>query len=101
MARGKTTHKLPRGRRATQRVLRAEEEMDPALSGREPDADRNDSPDPMDPTGNEVENGPEVDPSDPNLSAALAETGAQEDRASLGKREEGMMELDDPEEEER
>lgn len=98
MARGKTTHKLPRSRREAQYLLRAEEELDAALSA--PNADRNDIPDPMDPTGNEVENGPQVDPSDPNLSATLAETGAQEDRDSLGMRDEDAMRLEDPEKEE-
>lgn len=51
-----------------------------------------------DPTGNEIENGPQVDPTDPNLSAVMAEAGAQEDQASLGMQEnDGRMQLEDPE----
>ncbi len=51
-----------------------------------------------DPTGNEVENGPQVDPADPNLSAVMAEAGAQEDQASLGMAgDDERMQLDDPE----
>ena len=52
-----------------------------------------------DPTGNEVENGPDVDPNDPNLSATFAEAGAEERKASLGMRDEEKF-LDDPEAEE-
>ena len=55
---------------------------------------------PIDHAGNEVENGPAVDPDDPNLSEVMTEAGAQEDRASLGMRGEDEMMLDDPEEEE-
>lgn len=53
-----------------------------------------------DPTGNETENGPQVDPADPNLSAVMAEAGAQEDQASLGMgddAEDDRMRLEDPE----
>ncbi len=51
-----------------------------------------------DPT-HEIENGPQVDPADPNLSAVMAEAGAQEDQASLGMRDDddGRMRLEDPE----
>lgn len=51
-----------------------------------------------DPTGNEIENGPQVAPADPNLSAVMAEAGAQEDQASLGMPEDDdRLQLDDPE----
>jgi hypothetical protein len=49
-----------------------------------------------DPTGNEVENGPEVDPNDPNLSATLAEAGAEERKDALGMTDIEPF-LDDPE----
>lgn len=49
-----------------------------------------------DPTGNEVENGPEVDPNDPNLSATLAEAGAEERKDDLGMTDIEDF-LDDPE----
>jgi hypothetical protein len=52
----------------------------------------------IDPTGNEVENGPEVDPSDPNLSAALVDADGGDMNEALGLRGEDTMELDDPEE---
>lgn len=52
-----------------------------------------------DPTGNEVENGPEVDPNDPNLSATLAEAGAEERKDALGMTDIEDF-LDDPEAEE-
>jgi hypothetical protein len=49
-----------------------------------------------DPAGNEVENGPEVDPNDPNLSATLAEAGAEERKDALGMTDIEPF-LDDPE----
>jgi hypothetical protein len=53
-----------------------------------------------DPTGNEVENGPEVDPNDPNLSATFAEAGAEERQDSIGMLDAEEFALDDPEAEE-
>lgn len=49
-----------------------------------------------DPTGNEVENGPDVDPNDPNLSATLAEAGAEERKDEMGMTDIEEF-LDDPE----
>jgi hypothetical protein len=49
-----------------------------------------------DPTGNEVENGPDVDPNDPNLSATFAEAGAEDRKQAMGMRDTEPF-LDDPE----
>ena len=50
-----------------------------------------------DPTGNEVENGPDVDPNDPNLSATFAEAGAEDRKETMGMLDEEEEFLDDPE----
>src|SRR6187402_3244919 len=63
-------------------------------------ADRRNKRQPIDHAGNEVENGPEIDPDDPNLSEIMTEAGAQEDRGIFGMRDEDEMVLGDPEEEE-
>src|SRR5215217_3671052 len=62
------------------------------LSGRAQWANANET---GDPTGNEVENGPDVDPNDPNLSATLAEAGAEERKNELGMTDIEPF-LDDP-----
>jgi hypothetical protein len=49
-----------------------------------------------DPAGNETENGPDVDPNDPNLSAALTEAGAEDRKDELGMTDIEEF-LDDPE----
>jgi hypothetical protein len=48
-------------------------------------------------SGNEVENGPDVDPDDPNLSATFTEAGIEERADDLGLSEAGSEGfLDDP-----
>ena len=51
-----------------------------------------------DPAGNETENGPDVDPNDPNLSATLTEAGVDERKDELGMTDIEEF-LDDPENE--
>ena len=67
------------------------------ISGDE--AGMNDIRQPVDRAGNEVENGPGVDIEDPNLSATMAEAGAEDRKDELGMRDEDEMKLDDPEQE--
>jgi len=73
-------------------------ELDKTGAGPNPprDADQTDMPDPKDPAY-EKEKGREVDPSDPNLSSALAEDGAQERKNSLGMADEDETRLANPE----
>ena len=53
----------------------------------------------VDRSGNEVENGPDIDPDDPNLSEAAAEAGAQNRKSELGLEDEDEMRLGNPDSE--
>jgi len=56
----------------------------------------NDTPDPRDSAG-DLENGPDVDSEDPNLSAVMAEAGAEDRMEGVGMRDENEMRLDEEE----
>ena len=45
--------------------------------------------------GNETENGPDVDPDDPNLSASITEARAENRKRELGMKDEDEMRLDE------
>ncbi len=66
-----------------------------ALAEHPENVDKNAAPDPKDP-GDEIENGPDVDPEDPNLSAVMAEAGAEDRKDELGMKDEQEKFLDDP-----
>ena len=52
----------------------------------------------QDKIGNELENGPYIDPDDPNLSASITEVGAENRKRELGMRDEDEMLLDEMDE---
>ena len=72
-----------------------EEKMD-ALAEHPENVGLNDAPRQRGTAGEELENGPDVDSEDPNLSAMMAEAGAEDRLNGLGMRDENEMRLEDP-----